>query len=40
MPKTEEKFKSTIKMNFNLHKHCQPPSNIKFLGATVHEEIM
>jgi len=38
-PKTEEKIKSTIKMNFNLHEHCEPPLNIKFLGAAVHEEI-
>ena len=26
-------------MNFNLHEHCEPPLNIKFLGAAVHEEI-
>ena len=38
-PKTEEKIKSRIKMNFSLHKHCEPPLNIKFLGAAVHEEI-
>ena len=26
-------------MNVNLHEHCEPPLNIKFLGAAVHEEI-
>lgn len=39
MPKTKKKIKSRIKMNFNLHEHCEPPLNIKFLGAAVHEEI-
>ena len=39
MRKTEKKIKSRIKMNFNLHKHCEPPLNIKFLGAAVYEEI-
>ena len=39
MPKTEKKIKSRMKMNFNLHEHCEPPLNIKFLGAAVHEEI-
>ena len=39
MRKTEKKIKSRIKMNFNLHKHCEPPLNIKFLGAAVYEKI-
>lgn len=37
--KQRKKIKSRIKMNVNLHEHCEPPLNIKFLGAAVHEEI-